>query len=180
MCDLSIPGRILPMPAYTEVCDTEWQITDPLLPYTQEALQWRHNENDGVSNHQPYDRLLKGLFMCRSKKTSKLRVTGLCEGNSPITGEFPHKGPVTPKMFPFDDHHHGYIKKPTDWQWAFQPYFHTSVNETDIHSLINVCDAFCIALGKRSFVSNKCRLWHQKQVFRAEISKLHFTFHCGV
>ena len=26
---------------------------------------------------------------CRSKKTSKLRVTGLCEGNSPVTGEFP-------------------------------------------------------------------------------------------
>ena len=25
----------------------------------------------------------------RSKKTSKLRVTGLCEGNSPATGEFP-------------------------------------------------------------------------------------------
>ena len=24
-----------------------------------------------------------------SKKTSKLRVTGLCEGNSPMTGEFP-------------------------------------------------------------------------------------------
>ena len=25
----------------------------------------------------------------RSKKTSKLRVTGLCEGNTPVTGEFP-------------------------------------------------------------------------------------------
>ena len=25
----------------------------------------------------------------RSKKTSKLRVTGLCEGNSPVTDEFP-------------------------------------------------------------------------------------------
>ena len=24
-----------------------------------------------------------------SKKTSKLRVTGLCEGNSPVAGEFP-------------------------------------------------------------------------------------------
>ena len=29
------------------------------------------------------------LFSCRSKKTSKLRVTGLCEGNSRVTGEFP-------------------------------------------------------------------------------------------
>ena len=25
----------------------------------------------------------------KSKKTSKLRITGLCAGNSPVTGEFP-------------------------------------------------------------------------------------------
>ena len=36
-------------------------------------------------------------------KTPKLRVTGLCEGNSPVTGEFLAKRPVTRKMFPFDD-----------------------------------------------------------------------------
>ena len=53
------------------------------------ALQWRHNERDGVSNHQPHDCLLNGLFRFRSKKTSKLCVTGLCAGNSPGTGEFP-------------------------------------------------------------------------------------------
>ena len=43
------------------------------------------------------------LFSRRSKKTSKFRAAGLCEGNSPVTGEFPHKGPVTRKMFPFDN-----------------------------------------------------------------------------
>ena len=48
-----------------------------------------HNEYDGVSNHQPRDCLLSGLFRRRSKKASKLRVTGLCAGNSPVTGEFP-------------------------------------------------------------------------------------------
>ena len=53
------------------------------------ALQWRHNGCDSVSNHQPRDCLLKRLFRRRSKKTSKLRVTGLCAGNSPGTGEFP-------------------------------------------------------------------------------------------
>ena len=52
-------------------------------------LQWRHNKCDGVSNYRRLDCLLNGLFRCRSKKTSKLRVTGLCEGNSPVTGEFP-------------------------------------------------------------------------------------------
>ena len=58
-------------------------------PYLLTPLQWRHNGHDGVSNHQPHDCLLNRLFGCRSKKTSKLRVTGLCAGNSPLTGEFP-------------------------------------------------------------------------------------------
>ena len=52
------------------------------------TLQWRHNGRDSVSNHQPYDCLLNLLFRRRSKKTSKPRVTGLCTGNSPGTGEF--------------------------------------------------------------------------------------------
>ena len=41
--------------------------------------------------------------MCRSKKTSRLCVTGLCEGNSPVTSEFPVQRAVTQKVFPFDD-----------------------------------------------------------------------------
>ena len=70
------------------------------------ALRWRHNGRDGVSNHQPYDCLLNRLCRRRSKKTSKLRITGLCAENSPGTGEFPAQ------MFPFDDvimkmHKHG-------------------------------------------------------------------------
>ena len=53
------------------------------------SLQWRHNGRYDISNHQPHDCLLNHLFRLRSKKTSKLRVTGLCAGNSPVTGEFP-------------------------------------------------------------------------------------------
>ena len=53
------------------------------------TLGWRHNGLDIVSNHQPRECLLSRLFGRRSKKTSKLRVTGLCAGNSPGTGEFP-------------------------------------------------------------------------------------------
>ena len=59
------------------------------LPNVQKTLRWRHNGCDSVSNHQPHDCLLNRLFRRRSKKTSKLRVTGLCVGNSPGTGEFP-------------------------------------------------------------------------------------------
>ena len=68
-----------------------------------QTLHWRHNDHSGVSNHQPRGCLLNCLFRRRSKKTSKLRVTGLCVGNSPGPVNSPHKGPVTRKMFPFDD-----------------------------------------------------------------------------
>ena len=53
------------------------------------TLQWRHNGRDDVSNHQSHNCLLNRLFRRRAKKTSKLRVTGLCAGNSPVTSEFP-------------------------------------------------------------------------------------------
>ena len=57
------------------------------------SLQWRDNEHDGISNHQRLDCLLNPLFKRRSKKISKLRVTGLCEGNSLVTGKFPAQRP---------------------------------------------------------------------------------------
>ena len=53
------------------------------------SLLWRHKGRDGVSNHQPRDCFLNCSFRTRSKKTSKLRVTGLCVGNSQVTGGFP-------------------------------------------------------------------------------------------
>ena len=56
------------------------------LHYT---LLWRHSDRDGVSNHQCLDCLLNRLFRRRSKKISKPRVTGLCEGNLPVIGELP-------------------------------------------------------------------------------------------
>ena len=44
------------------------------------SLQWRNNERGGVSNHRRLDFSLECLFWRTSKKTSKLRDTGLCEG----------------------------------------------------------------------------------------------------
>ena len=71
-------------------CPCPWQATN-------HSLQWRHNGRDGVSNQKPHDYSLNLLFRCRSKKTLKLRVTGLWAEN------FPHKRPVKRKMLPFDD-----------------------------------------------------------------------------
>ena len=57
--------------------------------YLPKLSRWRHNERDGVSIQRHLGCLLNRLFRRGSKKTSKLRVTDLCEGNSPVTGEFP-------------------------------------------------------------------------------------------
>ena len=67
------------------------------------TLRWRHNGRDSVSNHEPHHCLLNRLFRRRSRKTSKLRVTGLCVGNSPGTGEFPAQIASNAEMFPFDN-----------------------------------------------------------------------------
>ena len=73
------------------------------------ALQWRHNGHDGVSNHQPCQCLLTRLFRYRSKKTSKLRVTGLGAGNSPVTDEFPAQMPSNAENVSIWWRHHGLI-----------------------------------------------------------------------
>ena len=49
------------------------------------TLRWRHNGRDDVSNHQPHDCLINRLFRRRSKKTAKLRVTGLWDRWIPRT-----------------------------------------------------------------------------------------------
>ena len=82
----------------THITEGAWYEKTCLRP-----LLWRHNGCDSVSNHQPHDRLLDRLYRRRSKKTSKLCVTGLCAGNYREPVNSPHKWPVTWKMFPFDD-----------------------------------------------------------------------------
>ena len=73
------------------------------------TLHWRHNGHESVSNHQPYDCLLNRLFRRRSKKTSKLRVTGLCAGNSPGTGKFPVQMASNAEKFSIWWRHHAHI-----------------------------------------------------------------------
>ena len=86
------------------------------------SLQWHHNECNVISSHQPHDCLLNYLFSHRSKKTTKLCITGLCvcsctdqrkhqsyaslafvRGIHRWPVNSPYKGPVTRKMIPFDD-----------------------------------------------------------------------------
>ena len=46
------------------------------------SLRWRHNGRDGIAITS---RAFLFFLLNRSKKSSKLRLTGLCVGNSPLT-----------------------------------------------------------------------------------------------
>ena len=86
-----------PTPGYptqlSSICNSFWRSGThrwvPDLQMSCSNLTQLYGEPDGVSNHQPHDCLLKRLFRRISKETSKLRVTGLCAGNSPVIDEFP-------------------------------------------------------------------------------------------
>ena len=105
------------------------------------ALQWRHNGCDSVSNHQPHDCLLNGLFRRRSKKTWKLCVTGLCAGNSPWTGEFPASMARNAENVSIWWRHHGkivfWLIFPWDLLQSVQPAINHCFREMVIR-LINV------------------------------------------
>ena len=112
------------------------------LPWTNRALRWRHNGRDGVSSHQPHVCLLNCLFRRRSKKTSKLRVTGLC---SPAIGEFPAQRASNAENVSIWWRHHGSIIS-GEWK-QYQPH-HT-------HKIVRV-----ICPAKKSIISSIAALSH--------------------
>ena len=83
-----------------------WSIISTTKQQSANPLRWRHNGRDSVSNYQPHECLLNRLFRRRSKKASKIRVTGLCVGNSPGTGEFPAQMASNAENVPIWWRHH--------------------------------------------------------------------------
>ena len=101
----------------SRLADGVTQATTGGSTVVQISLRWRHNGHDGVSNHQPHHCLLNRLFRCRSKRTSKLRVTGLCAGNSPVTGEFPAQMTSNAENVSIWWRHHVSFTEPEILQW---------------------------------------------------------------
>ena len=94
-------------------------------------LRWRHSGHDGVSNLQVHHCLLNRLFRRRSKITSKVRVTGLCVGNSPVTGEIPAQmASIAENVSICWRHHAIYMNAGTnDWitrHWLFMEFMSTT------------------------------------------------------
>ena len=67
------------------------------------TLQWRHNERHGVSNHQfliVYSTVCLGADQRKHQSSSSLAFVRRIHRGSVNS---PNKGPVTRKIFPFDD-----------------------------------------------------------------------------
>ena len=99
---------------------------------TSYPIQWHHNEYNGISNHQPHDCLLNHLFRRRSKKISKLCITGLCEGNSLVTSEFPTQRASNAENISIWRCHHD---NETVLQWDIGFYM---TNDTRCHVFISL------------------------------------------
>ena len=66
--------------------------------------------------HCKHTRLFTQPFIQAQIKTSKLRVTGLCEGNSPVTGEFPAQKDSNAKKISIRWRHHNLWALPYRYQ----------------------------------------------------------------
>ena len=93
-------------------------------PVAHITLQWCHNECNSISNHQRLNCTLKCLFRWRSKNTSKLCVTGLCEGNPPVTGAFPSQKANNTENFSIWWRHHG--------KWDFTSNFQCQWSDHEV------------------------------------------------
>ena len=68
------------------------------LRHLVKSLQWRHNERDGVSNHQPHSIVYSGADQRKHQSSASLAfVQGI--HRRPVN--YPHKGPLRRKMLPF-------------------------------------------------------------------------------
>ena len=89
---------------YIDLCNdfSHWLISCPAIAMHQSlvrlSLQWRHNEQDGVSN--PKRLVYSGSDQIKHQSSASLAyVRGIHRW--PVNSQ--HKGPVTRKMFPIDD-----------------------------------------------------------------------------
>ena len=79
------------------------RLTGSEVCVSRKELQWRHNERGGVSNHQPHDCLPNRYFGADQRKQQSFASLAFVRGIHRWSVNSPHKGPVTWKMFPFDD-----------------------------------------------------------------------------
>ena len=94
-----------------------------------------------MSDNQPHHCLLNRLFRYRSQKTSKLRVTGLCAGTSPLTGEFPSQRASNAENVSIRWRHH-VTEMNQRWPYRFDSSSGGVPLRYDLRQQINILDTY--------------------------------------
>ena len=135
------------------------------------TLQWCH----GVSNHQQVHCLLNHLFWGTSMKTCKLHVTG------PLwLVDFPHKGPVIWKIFPWHDictilHH--WAEDVFHSQFKYDGIDYTKLKGGYTGSTLSVIDDQPTYCNERSTVLLEHFWWNWNGIFNSgQFHGLQFQF----
>ena len=113
-----------PKPGYSnKTRSIPWALIAWLRPAS--PLHWRHNDHDGVSNHQPHGCLLNRLFQAQIKENIKApRHWPLC-GEFTGTGEFPAQRASNAANVSIWWRHHESICNHSIWLlWAAWGLFH--------------------------------------------------------
>ena len=123
------------------------------------------------SNHQRLDCLLNRFFRRRSKKTPKLCVTGLCEGN--VTGGFPsERASDAENVYIWWRHHILLLIEHCVWnhsQWHSHtprphPFPHTCMQETCCTMRLVAGVIFCMGSANQ---------WHRYSITSSLIGRTH-------
>ena len=80
-----------------------WICRYQAIPGITDALQWRHKEPDGVSNHQRLDCLFNRLFRRRSRSKKHQSSASLALWGESTGERFPSQRGSNAEIFPFDD-----------------------------------------------------------------------------
>ena len=160
-----------------------WTAHEPThdCPFT---LRWRHNGRNSVSNHQPYDHLLNCLW----KKTPELRVTGLCAGKSPETGEFPAQMANYAENGSIWWRHHDAtwnLPWPVSFKVSLVMSDFKSVNSRHYHTLFKMADEISSGVLElrgstmwyQNWNSRKPKPWHKFWQFWIRQSLRAYLFH---
>ena len=104
LCKMAMLADVWHVPRNFEVCRNAYgNGLTPLGKAQSCPLQWRHYQRNGVSNHRRIDCLFNRMFRRRSKKTKSSASLAFVKGIHRWSVYSRHKGPVTRKIFPFDD-----------------------------------------------------------------------------
>ena len=132
----------------------KWRYTIHYVKPTDQLLFKSHNERHGVSNHQHLDFLLGRLFRRTPKKASKLCVTGLCEGNPPVTGGFPSQRASNAENVSVWWRHH------VPYYWQFASRVHESlVGSLQKGPVMRKFVVFLVIILNKLLINQPCCLW---------------------